>query len=151
MSDNICPICLDTLCDSSCRKLTVCGHAFHPECIMKWLDSNTTCPLCRSSCVGHEVKTVEPTVEVTPSGVVYWWEETPTADGTTHWGLPPADRIRAFRVGRSWIEYCNGGRSGPASNTRANATLSRIAAVEICSDIVAFHQADEAMPLLVGF
>mmetsp|Transcript_21249 Transcript_21249/g.62044 ORF Transcript_21249/g.62044 Transcript_21249/m.62044 type:complete len:88 (+) Transcript_21249:101-364(+) len=24
-----------------------CNHAFHIHCIMKWLEKNTTCPMCR--------------------------------------------------------------------------------------------------------
>ncbi|OAY85359.1 RING-H2 finger protein ATL28 [Ananas comosus] len=30
------------------RLLTVCCHAFHPACIDLWLETHTTCPLCRS-------------------------------------------------------------------------------------------------------
>lgn len=40
-----CPICLDDITDLEC-KLT-CSHKFHLYCIGKWLDDNTTCPVCR--------------------------------------------------------------------------------------------------------
>ena len=30
------------------RKLRICGHGFHVECIDMWLSSHSTCPLCRS-------------------------------------------------------------------------------------------------------
>lgn len=44
-----CPICLSEFnMDDVMRLLTVCCHAFHPECIDSWLASHTTCPICRS-------------------------------------------------------------------------------------------------------
>lgn len=27
-----------------------CGHAFHPYCINRWLNTRITCPLCRVQC-----------------------------------------------------------------------------------------------------
>ncbi|KAK7286946.1 hypothetical protein RJT34_22317 [Clitoria ternatea] len=36
------------------RLLPLCCHAFHAECIDTWLQSNLTCPLCRSSIVAAE-------------------------------------------------------------------------------------------------
>jgi hypothetical protein len=27
-----------------------CGHAFHPRCIDRWLNTRVTCPLCRVMC-----------------------------------------------------------------------------------------------------
>tara|TARA_B100000902_G_scaffold341742_1_gene345347 strand:+ start:119 stop:460 length:342 start_codon:yes stop_codon:yes gene_type:complete len=41
-----CPICLDTLEDTS---TTSCGHAFHPACLERWLQVNNQCPMCRTS------------------------------------------------------------------------------------------------------
>ncbi|KAH7514431.1 RING-H2 finger protein ATL29 [Ziziphus jujuba] len=43
-----CAICLVEFEDqSSLRLLTVCYHVFHQECIDLWLESHTTCPVCR--------------------------------------------------------------------------------------------------------
>ncbi|KAK4412463.1 RING-H2 finger protein ATL2 [Sesamum alatum] len=33
------------------RKLALCRHAFHVECIDMWLHSHTTCPICRAPAV----------------------------------------------------------------------------------------------------
>ncbi|EQC30967.1 hypothetical protein SDRG_11440 [Saprolegnia diclina VS20] len=44
-----CPICLEetTAGDRSLR--TACGHSFHEACLVKWLETEATCPLCRAS------------------------------------------------------------------------------------------------------
>ncbi|PKA47697.1 RING-H2 finger protein ATL29 [Apostasia shenzhenica] len=45
-----CPVCLaEFAAGDLIRLLTVCCHAFHPECVDSWLASHTTCPLCRSN------------------------------------------------------------------------------------------------------
>uniref|UniRef100_A0A0D3HHE9 RING-type E3 ubiquitin transferase n=1 Tax=Oryza barthii TaxID=65489 RepID=A0A0D3HHE9_9ORYZ len=33
------------------RMLPGCAHAFHKDCVVKWLRNRTTCPLCRSDVV----------------------------------------------------------------------------------------------------
>lgn len=44
-----CAVCLAEFRGSDAvRLLTVCCHAFHPACIDLWLETHTTCPLCRS-------------------------------------------------------------------------------------------------------
>ncbi|KAF6140947.1 hypothetical protein GIB67_030158 [Kingdonia uniflora] len=43
-----CAVCLSEFeDDDTLRLLTVCNHAFHPDCIDLWLVSHTTCPVCR--------------------------------------------------------------------------------------------------------
>ena len=39
-----CTICLRQLYDSMTLP---CEHSFHLKCIVKWLSTNKTCPLCR--------------------------------------------------------------------------------------------------------
>lgn len=47
-----CVICLSVFGDHELgRKLSVCDHAFHAECIDMWLHSHTTCPICRAPAV----------------------------------------------------------------------------------------------------
>eukprot|EP00249_Psilotum_nudum_P015323 c25263_g1_i1 orf=573-1250(+) len=50
--DTQCAVCLgDYQLNEKLQRLPVCGHAFHVECIDKWLAKNTTCPLCRLSLI----------------------------------------------------------------------------------------------------
>ena len=45
-----CCICREPFTEGTViRKLNRCSHKFHISCIDTWLQSNTTCPLCRSS------------------------------------------------------------------------------------------------------
>ncbi|XP_057800247.1 E3 ubiquitin-protein ligase ATL4-like [Salvia miltiorrhiza] len=45
-----CAVCLSKFeAHDQLRLLPVCRHAFHAACIDKWIASNQTCPLCRST------------------------------------------------------------------------------------------------------
>ncbi|KAJ7956265.1 RING-H2 finger protein [Quillaja saponaria] len=45
-----CAVCLCEFSNQDkLRLLPICSHAFHKECIDKWLLSNSTCPLCRGT------------------------------------------------------------------------------------------------------
>lgn len=45
-----CAVCLNEFTEEErLRLLPNCSHAFHIDCIDTWLQSNATCPLCRSS------------------------------------------------------------------------------------------------------
>ncbi|KAL0011237.1 hypothetical protein SO802_006345 [Lithocarpus litseifolius] len=44
-----CSVCLSTIVEETMVKLLPnCKHTFHVECIDMWLNSNTTCPMCRT-------------------------------------------------------------------------------------------------------
>jgi hypothetical protein len=44
-----CSVCLGTVQPGEkVRRLPLCKHLYHVECIDKWLSSHTTCPLCRT-------------------------------------------------------------------------------------------------------
>jgi hypothetical protein len=46
-----CSICLDEF--SNVVGVLPCGHAFHKDCILKWVDSNDSCPCCRDDLTAH--------------------------------------------------------------------------------------------------
>jgi hypothetical protein len=43
-----CVICHDEICFDIVRRLTICKHEFHIDCIDKWFTENKTCPVCRA-------------------------------------------------------------------------------------------------------
>ncbi|XP_056159955.1 E3 ubiquitin-protein ligase ATL6-like [Syzygium oleosum] len=76
-----CAVCLNDFEDEDVlRLIPKCDHAFHPDCIGAWLDSHTTCPVCRAELAsqpagnsesqqaesGTEPPRVEVMVEVAP-------------------------------------------------------------------------------------
>lgn len=56
-----CPICM---CDIDKKDCLPCGHSFCGECISRWLENNSQCPMCRANPVfkefekGGETRTV---------------------------------------------------------------------------------------------
>ena len=44
---NECTICLLNYTEET-KKTTECNHTFHDECIGRWLQTNNSCPLCRT-------------------------------------------------------------------------------------------------------
>jgi hypothetical protein len=43
-----CAICQDTIrADTEVRKIDVCQHTFHKDCIDRWFSINVSCPVCR--------------------------------------------------------------------------------------------------------
>lgn len=44
-----CPICLERV-QKRAKQITLgCGHMFHPKCILKWMRTGDTCPVCRQT------------------------------------------------------------------------------------------------------
>uniref|UniRef100_A0A2P2Q4T6 Uncharacterized protein MANES_09G090000 n=1 Tax=Rhizophora mucronata TaxID=61149 RepID=A0A2P2Q4T6_RHIMU len=47
---NECPVCLSVFAEGEdLKQLGVCKHSFHADCINKWLNSHSNCPVCRAS------------------------------------------------------------------------------------------------------
>ncbi|XP_057763704.1 E3 ubiquitin-protein ligase ATL6-like [Salvia miltiorrhiza] len=47
-----CAVCLNEFEDhETLRLIPKCDHVFHPECVDVWLESHTTCPVCRANLV----------------------------------------------------------------------------------------------------
>ena len=40
-----CPICMEDI--KGRAALMECGHMFDEECVLKWLESKNSCPICR--------------------------------------------------------------------------------------------------------
>ena len=45
---NFCSICLENIKYSEGSFLNECEHIFHKNCLNNWLETNTTCPNCRT-------------------------------------------------------------------------------------------------------
>lgn len=54
-NDTTCVICRDEMFRA--KKLP-CGHIFHVECLLSWMQENDSCPTCTSSVVRHEKNSI---------------------------------------------------------------------------------------------
>lgn len=75
-----CAVCLSMLEDGEmARSLPNCKHTFHADCIDQWLESNSTCPICRTE--------AEPRLVAEPrEGVVVAAATAPPLEGTSDGG-----------------------------------------------------------------
>lgn len=48
-NDNTCSICLEDFSENKENIILECKHIYHEDCIIGWLNKDTSCPLCRSS------------------------------------------------------------------------------------------------------
>ena len=46
--DTECAICLSNIGENEDYYSTPCHHYFHKECLARWLEENTICPICRT-------------------------------------------------------------------------------------------------------
>lgn len=59
-NDSQCVIChMPIENDSIVRKINLCGHIFHPECVDRWFERNSSCPLCRQIIINRPSSTNE--------------------------------------------------------------------------------------------
>ncbi|XP_040377296.1 E3 ubiquitin-protein ligase EL5-like [Oryza brachyantha] len=62
-----CAVCLAELEDGEeARFLPRCGHGFHAECVDVWLESHSTCPLCRLTVVPSPPPPLRPPLPPVP-------------------------------------------------------------------------------------
>uniref|UniRef100_A0A7N0V7B8 RING-type domain-containing protein n=1 Tax=Kalanchoe fedtschenkoi TaxID=63787 RepID=A0A7N0V7B8_KALFE len=60
VAESDCAICLSKFEPSDhLRLLPICCHAFHAECVDLWLESNQSCPLCRSAIFASEAEILQ--------------------------------------------------------------------------------------------
>ena len=52
---DICPVCLEDLDEESDIITTKCNHKFHKECLNKWQEDNSSCPMCRSDILNEYI------------------------------------------------------------------------------------------------
>ncbi|BFG25076.1 hypothetical protein CerSpe_113510 [Prunus speciosa] len=103
-----CAVCLSMLDhDEMARLLPNCKHSFHVECIDTWLNSHTTCPICRTE--------VQPRLQPEP-------REDPVAGRPTAPPLEPPLNS-AFP---SYMEGTSDGAAQSSSGTKANGSISRL-------------------------
>ena len=50
----LCSICLEELDSKSNFVITSCNHSFHSDCLLKWLNNNNNCPLCRNKLIDKQ-------------------------------------------------------------------------------------------------
>jgi hypothetical protein len=54
MHDDNCAICQEIM-NGQVRRITYCGHVFHPNCIAEWFTRSVHCPNCR-----HDIRETNP-------------------------------------------------------------------------------------------
>lgn len=92
-----CTICLETFRPGSAIKVLRCGHAFHKDCLERWLQRKPTCALCRQE------------VAVAPAGGAF--EAVVPAGASAAEGAPDAAaaaprgaaRPRPALIGAGWV------------------------------------------------
>lgn len=65
-----CSICYNSFTTSKQTGKLDCGHIYHNECIFKWFETATTCPLCRSQIVKCDICNGTGTIYYDYNGVV---------------------------------------------------------------------------------
>ncbi|XP_064629935.1 RING finger protein 24-like isoform X2 [Lineus longissimus] len=46
---DLCPVCLEEFHSKDTVALCPCGHSFHKQCLVQWLEQKNSCPMCKAS------------------------------------------------------------------------------------------------------
>lgn len=49
-----CSICQDNMVEGNTALKLTCRHAYHADCVQRWLEKHNTCPLCRNEMPRHK-------------------------------------------------------------------------------------------------
>ena len=52
-----CPVCLE---EGPTRVTVACGHAFHSHCLVRCLETSTSCPMCRTDLLSNRTPLFQP-------------------------------------------------------------------------------------------
>ncbi|KAF3773437.1 E3 ubiquitin-protein ligase [Nymphaea thermarum] len=63
-----CPVCLEEFGANGEVSEMPCGHRYHVDCIMKWLEKHNTCPLCRFLMPMEENKPIDGVILIALDG-----------------------------------------------------------------------------------
>uniref|UniRef100_A0A0D9XWB6 RING-type E3 ubiquitin transferase n=1 Tax=Leersia perrieri TaxID=77586 RepID=A0A0D9XWB6_9ORYZ len=102
--DVICPICKDPIPTRTRAKQLPCMHLYHSSCILPWLSSRNTCPVCRYELPTDDAeyersKQAITNVEVTHQFAIGAMEETNTSEHDAH----VAEQPNSARRSRGWF------------------------------------------------
>ena len=89
-----CPVCFEPMPTDHSYALYVCGHVFHPPCILRWLKgSRRMCPVCREG-VGEDVlRDLEAPSPPPPDDEIWLSDETPVPSPPTPTPPPPPPAV----------------------------------------------------------
>lgn len=96
---NNCLICLDDYEDNNELTTLPCLHFFHKNCILKWLDSHVTCPICKNQAIKeakHPIMSEPPFLFSIQSPRIYDVEQFYENIGNSYLLLHPPVRILSY-------------------------------------------------------
>ncbi len=59
-----CVICIEHFKEGEELVILICGHVFHEFCIMRWLDEDNVCPVCRTCISESDLEFVIETISM---------------------------------------------------------------------------------------
>ena len=114
-SKDSCPICLKIIAEDI--STTKCGHKFCTGCLLKAVQKNHSCPLCRDDLIEDDEVTATPTRDTgdweqetdVQTGRMYWFN---TVTGESRWTPNVDDEVEEHDLGISLTYYDQGYEEG---------------------------------------